>query len=588
VIRLGAAPSDGGQVTAGTGGSTLARPPGFRGAFRLDAPARAVYAEAAGIQQLWPTAVAVPADADDVVALVRWAARTRTPLTPRGSGSSMAGGAIGSGVVVDLGGLRELGAIDAQRRRVVAGPGVLRDEVDAAARAAGLRFPVDPSSGAFCTVGGMAATNAAGAHTLRYGAMRRWVAALDCVFADGTRAVVARDGPVAEGVPALDRLHREVVPRLRAADRSTLHHPGVRKDSSGYALADFAASGDAVDLLVGSEGTLAIILGLELSLAPLLPETASLLAAFPTLEAAVGGAAVARAAGTSACELLDRTFLDLARSAAAGKGDAAGAARWDGADAVLLIELEGATSAAVADAGRALERALHAAGAGEVMLAADRDAEAALWELRHAASPALARLDPALRSMQIIEDGAVPPAHLAEYVRGIRMALARHGLRGAIFGHAGDGHVHVNPLIDVRDAHWRASAADLLREGVALTTRLGGTLTGEHGDGRLRAGVLAETWGGARSPAMDLFAAVKRAFDPEGILNPGVKLRRAEPTTGVADPGDPFGAIKYDPSLPPLPAAARAVLDRVAADRAYARPRLALLDEVSRTRPDLE
>ena len=163
---------------------------GFRGVFRDDESARAVYAEGAGIARAMPAAVAVPADADDVAALVRWAGASNTPLIARGSGSGMAGGAVGTGVIVDLSRLDAIGPIDSERRRVMVGPGALRGAVNERARRKGLRFPVDPSSGAFCTIGGMTATNAAGAHTLRYGSTRAWVTALDCVFADGTRALI--------------------------------------------------------------------------------------------------------------------------------------------------------------------------------------------------------------------------------------------------------------------------------------------------------------------------------------------------------------------------------------------------------------
>ena len=166
--------------------ATTTRPTNFRGVYRDDAAARGVYSEAAGIAQIIPRAVAVPADAEDVAALVRWAARYAVPLIPRGSGSSMAGGAIGDGVIVDLSRLNALSAVDVDARTVRCEPGVLRNAVDAAARKVGLSFPVDPSSGAYCTVGGMASTNSSGAHTLRYGPMRPWVNALDCVFADGS------------------------------------------------------------------------------------------------------------------------------------------------------------------------------------------------------------------------------------------------------------------------------------------------------------------------------------------------------------------------------------------------------------------
>jgi FAD linked oxidases, C-terminal domain len=169
-----------------------------------------------------------------------------------------------------------------------------------------------------------------------------------------------------------------------------------------------------------------------------------------------------------------------------------------------------------------------------------------------------------------VEDGAVPPARLPEYVRGVRAILDRHGVRGVIFGHAGDAHVHVNPLVDVRLPDWRARVDAILSDVVALTARLGGTLAGEHGDGRLRAPLLASVW---PAEVMARFAAVKRAFDPSGILNPGAKIALVGQR--------PAPRVKYDPSLPPLPPAAREVLDRVERERAYGRSRLAMLEELT-------
>lgn len=542
--------------------------PEFRGIWREDAAARAVYAEAAGIARVMPRAVAVPANADDVVALVRWAHAMAAPLVPRGSGSSMAGGAVGAGVIVDCSRLRDRSPIDDTTHSMWCAPGVLRAEVAAAAQTHAARFPVDPSSGGFCTVGGMAATNAAGPRSLRYGPMRAWVRALDCVFDDGTRATVRRGAAPPAGVPAIVRFLapggaaqavREAAEPLRA------EHAGVRKESSGYALAAYAESGDLVDLLVGSEGTLAVFVGIELALEPRLVATASVLATYDSLEAAVVGAATAREAGASACELLDQTFLAFVRDAA--NRDAAVAIP-SGTEAVLLIELEGADARAAAAAAHALGATLRRQGATVVSLALDAAGETALWAIRHAANSTLARLDPALKSMQFVEDGCVPPAALPAYVRGVRAALARHGLRAAIFGHAGDAHVHVNPLVDVTDPAWRARLDGLLADVVALTTELGGTLSGEHGDGRLRAPLLHSVWS---STALALFARVRACFDPAAILNPGVK---------VALPGQrAIESVKYDPTAPPLPAAADRALATVMRDRAYAAFRLDLLDE---------
>lgn len=539
-----------------------ARPRDFRGPFRTDLPARAVYAESAGVGRILPRAVAVPADAEDVATLVRWAAAEGVPLVPRGSGSSMANGAIGPGVVVDLSRLNRIGAPDVERRTIRVGPGALRNDVDIAAAKAGLRFPPNPSSGAYCSVGGMAGTNAAGAHSLGHGAMRKWVAALDCVLADGSRARIARGATWPTSLPPLGRA-LALLPELQRR-AGAVQRRGVRKDSSGYAVDAFLRSGDLVDLLVGSEGTLALFTELELRLVPRPGATRSLLAAFPSLETAVRGAIVAADHGAAACELLDRTFLDVV----AGGGGMGDVTIPEGSEAVLIAEVEAEDEEAARAKARRVADGFRDAGAHEVTTAERVEDDHALWEFRHAASPLLARLDPALKSMQFIEDSAVPPERLPELVRGVREALDRRGMRGVIFGHAGDAHVHVNPLVDVRRPDWRAQVESLLAEVATLTTRLGGTLSAEHGDGRLRAPLLRESWG---EEAVALFARVKEAFDPQGILNPGVI---------VAAPGQrPLGDIKYDPELEPLPAEARAVLDRVARERGYGGFRLALLEE---------
>ena len=179
----------------------------------------------------------------------------------------------------------------------------------------------------------------------------------------------------------------------------------------------------------------------------------------------------------------------------------------------------------------------------------------------------LAALDPSIASVQVIEDGCVPPPQLAAYVRGVREALIRQRLRGVIFGHAGDAHMHVNPLVDVRDGDWRARLEALVAEVAALTARLGGTLAGEHGDGRLRAPLNTAVRG---ADAMTAWAGIKRAADPESLLNPGVIV--------PVEAQQALGKIKYDPALPPLPAAARDALDEVRRTRGYAQPRLELVD----------
>lgn len=340
-------------------------------------------------------------------------------------------------------------------------------------------------------------------------------------------------------------------------------HAGVRKDSSGYALRAYVASDDLIDLLVGSEGTLAIVVGVELALADRPAATSGVVAAFGSLEDAVAAAGKAREGGAAACELLDKTFLDVAAS-----GSAFASTKFaEGTEAVLLADLEGESDVAAQSLAEKLAAEFKNVGATYVSIALTAGEQKEIWELRHAASPILSTLDPNLESMQFIEDGAVPPNRLADYVRGVRAALDSRGVRGVIFGHAGDGHVHVNPLIDVSKADWREKVEGLLEDVVTLTSRLSGTLSGEHGDGRLRAPLLDATW---PHEEVDLFAVVKKCFDPDGILNPGVKIAIAGQK--------PIGDVKYDPNLPPLPTVAKKALDFVAEERAYATQRLSLID----------
>lgn len=537
-------------------------PKGFRGQFRSDAAARAVYSEAAGIGRILPAAVAVPEDAEDVALLIRGARDGGFALIPRGSGSSMAGGAIGDGVVVDLSRMRWMDDTDRDRRVIRVGPGALRGAVDRHAARVGLRFPVDPSSGEFATIGGMVATNAAGARSLRHGATRPWVLGLECVFDDGSISTVRRGEAAPTDVPALRRFEVDARPLLheRAGGVGPARR-GVLKDSSGYGVQPYLESLDVVDLLVGSEGTLALFTAVELALIPQAGGSAVILLAFAGLEDAVSCAVECRSLGAAACELLDHTFLAIAASAGQPLPVPVES------DAVLVVEVEAdSQSSAAAAAAHLLATVRRAHRPTEAVLATDRAREVELWGLRHAASPAIARMDPALRSMQFIEDAAVPPEHLAAYVRGIRQILAREQTRGVIFGHAGDAHVHVNPLIDVRLGDWRERVERILLDVTALVASLGGTLSGEHGDGRLRTPLLDRVW----SPdAMECFGAVKRAFDPLGLLNPGVK---------VALPGQrAVDVVKYDPAQPALPADAATVLRTVERERAYAEFRLALL-----------
>lgn len=506
-----------------------APPAGFRGAFSVEEARRTEFSEHSGILRFVPSAVAVPQDAEDVSAIVRWAAENGLALVPRSAGTGMPGGNIGPGVAIDLlTNFRRIEPVDAERRTVRLQPGATLAEVNAAAAAHGLHFPPDPSSGARAAFGGLIANNSAGAHTVRYGATRRWIESVEVVLADGSRATATRGTP-----PDAPRL-REILARVDALlaehrDAIARDWPRVRKNSSGYALREYLESGDAVDLLVGSEGTLALVTGATARLDRIRPCRGLALLEFTDLEAA--GAAVHRILelDPATCEMIDRTFIDLVRDS----GEDPGYPLREGLEAILFVEMEGDSREQVAEALARVEGAMTGV-ADRISLAVDEEQQERFWHVRHAASPLIARMAGQRVSMQFIEDGVVPVDRLADYIRLLRATLSRHGLPAVIFGHAGDGNLHVNPLVDVTKPGWREDAEAVVYEVAEGVAALGGTMAGEHGDGRLRAPLLRTIWG---DELADVFRAVKEIFDPAGMLNPGVIL----PLPGQR----PLEAIKY-------------------------------------------
>jgi FAD/FMN-containing dehydrogenase len=492
-------------------------------ALLTDARVRAAYAEGAGIYRIVPSGVAIPRSVEELQQFVGWAAGTRTPLVPRGAGSGMPGGNVGRGVIVDLSQGFGWMAPNWRQRTVWVGASVTWAQVNEAARPFGLRLPPDPSSGAFATSGGMVATNAAGPRSVRWGSVRNWIDAVEIIEADGaTRRVERR-------VHGRGRWHLEPAARELVRER----FPRARKSSSGYALDRYAETSEELDLLVGSEGTLALVTAVEWRLDPTPPDAGGAVLGFGSLDALAESVPYLVALNPSAVELLDGTFLGFAREA--------GADLPTGLAGVLLVEFERETGAAargvVGDAVRGLKSLT-----SYVETAVDQAGLEKLWAVRRLASPALARRAGTQRSLQVIEDGCVPLEQLGAYIRGIRAAADRQGIVVAIFGHAGDGHVHVNALPDTTRPGWKDALGALFEEATDLLVRLRGVPSGEHGVGRLRAGVLERFYG---PEAMALFRDVKHAYDPQGILNPGVIL----PATDWA----PLNDLKVGAEAAPVP-----------------------------------
>jgi FAD/FMN-containing dehydrogenase len=546
-------------------------PPAIRGIYRTDQRARAAYSEGAGIYRILPQAVCLPADLDDLRLAVCWAADHRVPLIPRGAGSAMGGGNVGDGVVLDLTRMAERRLeIDAAKRRAVTSAGVTLAELNTAAGRQGLRLPPDPSSGRWATLGGMVSTNAAGARSVRYGSVRRWVEAVTLITADGDTAKLRRQesDPATAATAALARFEREAAPKIRAAAPLIADRfPRTRKNSSGYALDAYLASGDVLDLIIGAEGTLGIVSEIEWRLDHIPPFRAGLRVHLASLDR-LGDLVIALdRCEPSALELLDRTFLDLI-----------GAGAWGGVsdgfvpEAILLVELERSDPEALREVLAAASETIQPWATSIDMAYSPPEAER-LWAIRHAASPILAGLPEDRRSLQVIEDACVPIERMGEYIRLVRRAASARDLPVVMFGHAGDGHIHVNLLPDTGQPGWGKAVTGVMEEVTAGVIRLGGTPSGEHGDGRLRADTLVQVYG---SEVVELFRLVKQSFDPLGIFNPGVILPSGEA---------PISRLKVGSSAVQLPADVERGLREIERSGGYGRSRLELAGEEGLGRP---
>lgn len=470
----------------------------------------------------------------------------------------MAGGNVGSGLILDLSVLDGCPlAVSPELKTARTGTGVTLRALQAEAMRAGLRLPPDPSSARFATLGGMVSTNAAGPSSVAKGSVRRWVQSLELVTADGEILALQR-GAAPPPVGAVQRFQSDAEPLLRgSADLVRERFPRVRKNSSGYALDAWLGSGDLLDLFIGSEGTLGVITEIGWNLEPIPALRGGLLVGIRNLPELSGLVPDLLNLAPAALEFLDASLLRFVESRS-------GIDRYPGLDGLLMMEFE-ADEPEVLQTRIAAATALFSSRSEDLHAAMDPRSLDRLWAIRHAASPLLASMGESRRSLQVIEDACVPPVRIAEYVQAVRAAGSRHGIDLVIFGHFGDGNVHVNLQPDIATPDWEARIAAIFEEVTETVVALDGTLSGEHGDGRLRAPILEKIYG---PEVIRLFQAVKAAFDPDGILNPGVKL----PLAGAR----PLEPLKVGTNAPAIPPDIERALREIEHTAAYSRSRLEL------------
>jgi FAD/FMN-containing dehydrogenase/Fe-S oxidoreductase len=500
-----------------------------RGELLFDRAARGRYSTDASIYQVQPIGVLVPASHEDVVGAFDVCRQLQVPVLARGAGSSQCGQTVGAALVIDHSKhLNGIVAFERDAMTVTVEPGVVLDQLNAWLRPHGLWFPVDVSTSAQCTLGGMAGNNSCGSRSIAYGNMVHNVLAIDALLADGTQARFGTEASMQHAsarVRELARSLRTIGERER--DEIEKRVPGVLRRVGGYNLDVYHpqserpytvdGSVNLAQLLVGSEGTLAWTRALTLQLAPLPKHRALGVVNFPTLYRSMQCAEHIVRLEPSAVELVDRTMIDLARENPAFR-PVIDAALTGEPEAILLVEFIGADPAPPLRQLQALVELMgELALPGSVVRITDAPAQKALWDVRKAGLNIMMSMKGDGKPVSFIEDCAVPLPHLAEYVDRLTQVFAKHGTRGTWYAHASVGTLHVRPILDMR-RDGAAKMRAIAEEAAAMVREYKGAFSGEHGDGLVRSEWVAWQFGPRLTRA---FEEVKALFDPDAMLNPG-------------------------------------------------------------------
>lgn len=488
---------------------------------RSDLGTRALYTSDASLYRLLPELVVEPADLDELAEVVRACGESGTSLTMRGAGTSIAGNALGAGVVVATRSLARIVKLDAAAGYAMVEPGVVLDDLNAAAQAHGLRVGPDPSTHSRCTLGGMIGNNACGSHSVIWGTTAQNILGLDVIRSDGTRVRLTSPGaPPLPADPEWPGLDGRLAYELRAFTAS--HEELIRRELpswprrvSGYAL-DWLLperGPDHAKSLVGTEGSCAVIAHALVRLVRAPATRALLVLGFR--DDIEGADAVPRllTAEPYTVESLSAELLTLAGAETTTVGLPAGGA-W------LMVEARADDADGAVEHARRLARAIgRSLDAPDVRLIDEPGAIAALWQIREDGAGHAARFSDGTRGWPGFEDSAVPPERLGAYLAALRALLGEHGMAAISYGHYGEGCIHLRIGFGLDRPDGPERYARFMAEAADLVVRHGGTLSGEHGDGRARGPFLDRQYS---RELLSAFAEFRRIWDPSGVLNPAI------------------------------------------------------------------
>ncbi|MBX9903535.1 MAG: FAD-binding protein [Burkholderiales bacterium] len=499
----------------------------LRGEVLFDAASRGRYSTDASIYQIEPIGVVVPRSEDDALVALQIAIEEGVPLLPRGGGTSQCGQTVGSALVLDVSKhLNKITAFDRDARTVTVQPGLVLDHLNAWLKPYGLWFPVDVSTSAQATIGGMTGNNSCGSRSIEYGNMVHNVLGIDAWMADGAQY---RFGALPENLAALDgpRGYRDLVERItgiarREAEEIAHRYPKVLRRVGGYNLDMMLPPGvNMAHLLVGSEGTLAFSRRVELRLSPLPKHKTLGVCHFPTFYQSMEAPQHIVKLKPAAVELVDNTMIELARSNPAFRPIVDQCVKGE-PEAILLVEFAGEDRDEQIRRLKQLVELMSDRGLpGSVIEVIDPAVQREFWEVRKAGLNIMMSMKGDGKPVSFIEDCAVPLEHLAEYTDRLTQVFHKHGTKGTWYAHASVGCLHVRPILDMRRDGAQKMRA-IAEEAAALVKQYKGSYSGEHGDGLVRSEWIAPFFGPKLTGA---FEEIKDLFDPKGLMNPGKIVR---------------------------------------------------------------